>query len=116
MIGATNAFGIVGAGWVHVVVAVVVVTPAYLFALHRAGVGIGSVLRECGWPTVSAIPAIAAAAVVGNLISDPLPALLLGGGSALAVYGVLCGPWILRRVRGLRSVAVPNGEAVHAVD
>ncbi len=103
MVFATRAFGIAGAGWVHVIVAVGIILPAYLVALHRAGARVGRIFRAAAWPTVAAIPAIAAAFALHLVIAGPLPALLAGGLAAVLVYGALIFPWLRRHLRLLRA-------------
>ncbi len=100
---AARAWGIVGAGWVHVAVAVVVILPAYLIALARAGAHVGSIFRAATWPTLAAIPAIAVAVVIHLVIVAPLPALLVGGLAAGLVYGGLIFPWLRRHLKQLRA-------------
>lgn len=103
MIAATQAYGIVGAGWVHVVVAAVVILPAYLIALKLAGVRISQLARAAWWPTVATIPAVIVAFGAQSLISNSVLALLTGGLAALLVYASLMWPWLRRQLRNLRS-------------
>jgi PST family polysaccharide transporter len=112
MIAATTAFGIAGAGWAHVLVAALVILPAYLIALKLSGVRIGELARMAWLPTVATIPAVAAAIGATILISDPLLALLAGGGAALVVYAALVWPWLRKQVRVLRSSTVPAESGV----
>lgn len=103
MIFATQAFGIVGAGWVHVVVAVVVVLPAYALALRSAGVRFRTILRAAWWPTVAAVPAVAVAIGARLLIENPVGAVLVGGFGAVAVYLLVGWPWLRQHVRAIRG-------------
>ncbi|MCB1297621.1 MAG: oligosaccharide flippase family protein [Microthrixaceae bacterium] len=102
MIFATSAYGIVGAAWVHVAAAVVVILPAYLVVLQRAGVQVASILRAAVWPTIGALPATAAALLANLFITNALGALLVGGFAALAVYVITMWPWARRRLREYR--------------
>ncbi|MFE6735660.1 lipopolysaccharide biosynthesis protein [Microbacterium sp. NPDC057650] len=103
MIAGTTAYGLVGAGWVHVLVAILIVLPAYLIALRRSGVAVGAVLRACMWPTVASVPAVAAA--LGARIWVPAPALSLvvGGLAAVLVYSACMFPWARKHLRKLRG-------------
>lgn len=103
MVAATQAYGIQGAGWAHVVVAVVVILPAYLIALKLTGVKLGELARIAWLPTAATIPAVAAAVVATLFISAPVGALLVGGSAALVVYAALIWPWLRKQLRLLRS-------------
>lgn len=105
MIPAAHTWGIVGAGWAHVAVAVVVILPAYLAALRLSGVGVAPVLRALVAPTLAAVPAVAVALVARALVPDPLTNLAVGGGGFAATYLLALSPWLLRRVRMLRRPA-----------
>jgi lipopolysaccharide exporter len=114
MIVAGTTFGIVGAAWVHVLVAVVIILPAYLFALARAGVRLRQVLRAAAWPTLAALPALAVAVAVRLLIADSLTALLVGGLGAGLVYCLCIWPWVrgrLAEARALRAQPVAAEQA-----
>jgi len=104
MIVATRAYGIVGAGWVHVVVAVVVILPAYLIVLRRSGVRIRDFARAAWWPTVATVPAVAVAVAARLLIENSLLALLVGGVGSVLVYGALAFPWLRKHLRDVRGV------------
>lgn len=108
MVMATQAFGIVGAGWVHVLVAVFIVLPGYLLALHLSGVSVRAVLRRSWWPTVAAVPAGVVAWVVCLLVGDPLLQLLLGGMVAVAVYVATMWRWGMRE---WRAISPTDGKA-----
>lgn len=98
MIAATTAWGIAGAAWSHVLVAVAIVLPAYLLALRAAHVRLVPLVRAVWWPTVAAIPAAGAALAIRLSFDSAVLALLLGGSAAVAVYGLLVGPWLRRRL------------------
>ncbi|MCR2764202.1 lipopolysaccharide biosynthesis protein [Microbacterium sp. zg.B48] len=103
MIFATRAFGIIGAGWVHVVVAVVVILPAYAIALRAAGVRFTTVLRAAWWPTVAAVPAVGVAIAARVFLSDPVFAVLVGGLGAVVVYLLVGWPWLRAHARAIRG-------------
>jgi lipopolysaccharide exporter len=102
MVYATSAFGIVGAGWVHVIVALIIVLPAYLVILRRAGVRPVALLKRSWWPSVATVPAVGAAILSQSLFSGPLLRLFLGGALAGAVYAILIWPWARRELRRIR--------------
>ncbi|GAA4194839.1 lipopolysaccharide biosynthesis protein [Microbacterium oryzae] len=103
MVLATTSFGIVGAAWVHVVVALVVILPMYLIALRRCGVRLGALLRGAVWPTVATVPAFAVAGLAVALIGSALPALLVGGFAAVAVYLAVVWRWGKRELRAMSA-------------
>jgi lipopolysaccharide exporter len=107
MVFATRAFGILGAGWVHVIVALVVVLPAYLVILRRAGVGLLVVLKRAWWPSVATLPAAGAVVLTQSLVSGPVLRLLIGGAVASAVYLVVMWPWARREWRKVRRQTTP---------
>jgi lipopolysaccharide exporter len=99
MIVATTNFGIVGAGWVHLAVAVFVVLPAYLFALRRAGISLAGLAVACWPPLAAMVPASAVGLLASSLSSYPLWSFMLGGLTGAAVYGALLYRWAKRRIR-----------------
>lgn len=111
MIFATRTWGIIGAAWVHVIVAFVVILPAYAVALRSTGVRFVPFLRAAWWPTVATVPAVAVALLSRELIPGAVPALLAGGVAALAVYAALVLPWLRRRLRAGRRVVAAEGLA-----
>lgn len=111
MVAGTAAFGIVGAAWAHVLVAVVVVLPGYAIVLRRSDVRLAPMIRRAVWPTLAALPAIAAAIVCVALIETRLPALLAGGLASVAVYGALLFPWTRREWNRLRESRMSDGES-----
>ena len=113
MIYATSRFGIVGAGWAHVAVAVAWVLPAYVVVLSRSAIPARVLLRAAAWPTLASLPAIAGAAAAVVLIEDALVALLVGGAWAVVVYALLMLRWLRARVAQVLSsgtaAASPGG-------
>ncbi|MGX1793221.1 oligosaccharide flippase family protein [Microbacterium sp. NPDC055312] len=107
MIVGTSAYGIVGAGWVHVGIGLIVILPLYLVALARGGVTSRAIVRACLWPTIATIPATAAALGAALWLDGPILVLLAGGGAAVVVYLMCIAPWVLRRVRTLRRGPAP---------
>ena len=111
MIWATQSWGIVGAGWVHVVVAVVVILPAYLIALSSSGVRVSDFFKVAWWPSVAAVPAVAAAVAAHMLISQSLVALLAGGAASVLIYAAVVWPWLRRILRDVRRPAAVAEDA-----
>jgi len=111
MVFATRAYGIIGAGWVHVAVAIVVILPAYAVALRGTGVRAIEFVRAAWWPTVATIPTVAVAIGARALFPSAVPALLIGGAAAVLVYAALMWPWLRRHLRGVRpaSAEIPPG-------
>ncbi|WP_425956192.1 oligosaccharide flippase family protein [Xylanimonas sp. McL0601] len=114
MIVATRAWGIVGAGWVHVVVAVAVILPAFAIALRSSGVSLRALAAACWVPCAAAVPA-AAVAMLATRLESPVAATLLGGAGALLTYLVLAGPWLLRGWRTLRAAPAVAAEPAAAL-
>ncbi|QAY61958.1 hypothetical protein ET495_00055 [Xylanimonas allomyrinae] len=103
MVLVTPVYGIVGAAWVHLVIAVVVILPAYLVVLHRSGAHRREVLGRSVWPTAAAVPAIAVALLTRHLIEGSVAALLVGGFAAVGVFAVLVWPWARRQLALFRE-------------
>lgn len=103
MVYGTSAFGIVGAGWAHVLVAAVIVLPVYALVVAQSGVSVRAMLRQCAWPTAATLPAAAAAWLCTHYISDDVAALLLGGAAAGLIYGGLMWRWGRRELLRLKA-------------
>lgn len=101
MIIGVSAGGLAGAGWAHVIVAVVVVLPAYLLFLRRAHVPTVPFLRAWILPSVAAIPLAAALWVISATIA--LPILVLAGAAVAGVllYALPMSKWWVSRARSL---------------
>ena len=103
MVVATTRWGIVGAGWAHVIAAAGVAIPLYLLVLHRSGVQIAALIRVVWVPTLATLPALGAAAFVDSRVSGSLSSLVLGGLVALAIYTTVVGRWLSALIRSIRS-------------
>ncbi len=103
MLFATSRFGIVGAGWAHVVVAVFIVLPAYLKILGRTGIRLATMLRRLWWPTAGAMISVTAAVLVRVFLPGRLLQLLIGGALAGAVYAIVMWSWARRELRWIRQ-------------
>ncbi|MEU4731974.1 oligosaccharide flippase family protein [Streptomyces sp. NPDC023588] len=88
LVAGARTGGIVGVAQGHVLVAGAVVVPVFLLALHRGGVGLGTVARACAWPLLGG--AVMGAAVLGleRALGDGVVALLATGLAATLLYGV----------------------------
>ncbi|MEV8182576.1 oligosaccharide flippase family protein [Specibacter sp. NPDC078692] len=114
MIAATHLFGIVGGGWAHVVVGVMVVLPAYIWALRGTRADLRG-LAKVGWPPVLAgVPTWFVAHFVANLVSSPILAIGLGGIAGGAVYVALLFRWYARIVRS--ALLMKQGANNHVAD
>jgi PST family polysaccharide transporter len=108
MIFATRTYGIVGAGFAHISVAVSIALPSYLVVLRRCGVHAMEFVRACWWPTTATVPAVGLALLARAGIDHPLRALLVGGAGAVMIYTLLMWPWLRRRLAEIRTTAVPG--------
>ena len=103
MVLAVRQWGLVGAGWVHVAIALLVVVPAYGLCLHRAGVAVSRLLSACSVPVLALAPAAVVCWWVGRWeLSGPL-AILTGGACAVALYLAPLFPWCRQRLEELRD-------------
>lgn len=92
-----------GAALAHLTVAVLVVLPAYLVALSKAGADVVAVLRSLAVPALAVLPGAALAVWIATWPLPPLASLLLGGLALLVSTLLLVGRWTLRRARELRG-------------
>ena len=95
---ATGNFGISGAGWAHVVVAVAVVLPAYLLAARGSGADIVGVLNALWPPLLAAAPGGLAALAVSDRVEGVWLSLLAGGSAGTAVYAACLYGWVRRQL------------------
>jgi PST family polysaccharide transporter len=86
--------GIRGVGAGHVAVAVFVVTPAVLLALHGVGIGLRELVRNLARPAVGAALAGITAATVEAVVPGDFRQLALGGILAGVVYIAVMLPMI----------------------
>ncbi|WP_246042589.1 MULTISPECIES: oligosaccharide flippase family protein [Streptomyces] len=108
LVAGAGAGGIVGVAQGHVVVAGAVVVPVFLYALRRAGVGLGSVGRACAWPAAGGVVMAAAVTGLHRLLGDGVPALLATGAAGTLCYAVCVLPSLGHlRGAGRRAPAAP---------
>lgn len=98
MIVGVHAWGIVGAGVAHIAVAVVVVLPSYVAALHRHGVTVRAVATAAAPPLAAASATGALVWMCGHAVGGAWHALLVGGAAGVLVYLALIGRWVRPRL------------------
>jgi PST family polysaccharide transporter len=114
MMLAIEFFGLPGAGWAHVVVAAIIILPAYCWALRGVQAAIKPVLAVLWPPMLAAAAGWIAADYVASRQDSPLPALLLGGTCGLLVYAGLIYKWLrgfTQRVNRASDASSPAGRA-----
>jgi PST family polysaccharide transporter len=105
------AFGLAGAGWTHVVVALAVALPAYAVCLRRVGVDVAAFVRAWYVPLVCAVPATAACVGIAGTGLPHLRALAVGTVAALLLYALPLARWWLGHIDGLRNLStLPDDE------
>lgn len=99
-----SKLGLFGAGLAHILVAVVVVLPSYLYCLSKRAIAPRAFFK--GWilPTVVAIPVGIACWVTVTTTRPALLALALGGIVASCLYLAPMAPWLIRRMAMIRNV------------
>lgn len=106
---------IAGVAAAHLIVAVLLVCPAYAVALHRCGADIRAILTRL-WPPILAASAAGAAAVAAMTVAPgPLAGLLAGGLTGSTIYALLLARWFARQINGLRQW-MPAHEAARELD
>jgi PST family polysaccharide transporter len=100
MIGATTD-GIRGAAIAHLLVAFILMVPAFGLALTRAGLPLGPVRRALARPLAAALGMALVVVVIERTVDDNLVALVTAGFVGLAVYGSV----VLQWWRGRASLA-----------
>ena len=100
MVVGVHAWGIVGAGVAHLVVAFTVVLPAYLLVLNRRGVPFLALVRAAAPPFGAALVAGAAVWASSQAIDVAWHALALGSSIGIVVYLALLRRWLRSRLSG----------------
>ena len=104
-------YGIVAAAWAHLVVAVVVVLPAYLVATSRSGADIRRIMLVVWPPLAVGIPCCVVGWAVAGAFDNPLVSLLVGGSATGIAYLLLLGRWLRRAVTSAQAGASPHPSA-----
>lgn len=99
LMAGADAGGIEGVAQGHLLVAGAVVVPVFLVALHRGGIGLGTVARACAWPFLGGVVMTALVLGLELLLGDGVLALLATGSAAVLCYAVCVLP-SLRFLRG----------------
>lgn len=96
--------GSVGAAAAHLLVALLIVVPAYGVAIRGSSASVRAVASQL-WPPIAAA-SVAAGGVVGitTVVTSPFPALLLGTLIGAGIYVLLLRNWFIRRLRTLFSL------------
>lgn len=94
-----GAVGSSGAAIAHLGTAVLIVCPAYAFALRASGANLLAIGARLWPPVAAAVPAAGAAIVVMALQPTPLASLFAGGAAGTCVYALLLLAWFRRQVR-----------------
>lgn len=101
----TKSAGITGTGAAHLLIAAAFVLPVLLVMLYRAGSDVGAVLQVLWPPVVAAVPAAACVWITQQVVGADLGRFLIGGLVGTAVYVLLLGKWLLRRLRNADRLA-----------
>ncbi len=115
MVVGVRSFGLRGAGWTHVAVAVAVVVPLYLVGLRRAGVDVRLLVRPWAVAAAAAAPAAVVTAVVVGRLRDapPVVAVAAGGLTAVATFVLPLHRWCRRSVGApaapVTATPIPGG-------
>jgi lipopolysaccharide exporter len=102
MVVGVHAWGIVGAGVAHLVVAFTVVLPAYMLALNRQGVPLPAIVRAAAPPIGAALVTGSAVWASSQAINVAWQALVLGSSIGILVYLALLRRWLRYRLSGSR--------------
>jgi lipopolysaccharide exporter len=106
MIGCVHAWGIVGAGIAHLIVAGTVVLPVYLFVLGRQGVSLPALARAIAPPLGGALLTCAVVWAASRAVGVPWHAVVLGCAIGLLTYLALLRRWLQPRLSGRPAPAV----------
>jgi PST family polysaccharide transporter len=102
MIGCVHAWGIVGAGVAHLIVAVVVVLPVYLLVLGRQGVSLPALARAAAAPVGAAVLTGTVVWVSSRAVDHAWRAVVLGAAIGVVVYAATLHRWLRPRLSASR--------------
>lgn len=105
-------FGIIGAAYAHILVAVGVVLPAYLIALRRERIPVTHLGRTLLVPLLAVVPAVAGAVAVTVLVPALWAQLVIGGLVGAGIYAALAFRGLRRWMVRLRSLDAPAAPTV----
>ncbi|HEY9291180.1 MAG TPA: oligosaccharide flippase family protein [Microlunatus sp.] len=108
-------FGLAGAGLTHLVVAMAIPLPLYLYFCRKATVRVGTLLRSCFVPTIAIVPLAVASWIACSTITSPWLAVATSAGLAVLLYVLPLARWWLGRIRRLRAAPVSTGAAAETV-
>lgn len=98
---AVSWFGLKGAGWAHVVVAIVVVMPAYGVCLRAVHVDAAAFLAGWSRPLLTALPAMLTCTWIGTRQENPLALLIVGSAALMLLFVLPNLRWWLRALQQL---------------
>ena len=102
---AVDLGGALGAGVAQVLVAVVLVVPAYLVVLVRSvGLPLRVLVMPAGWPLAAAVTAGGMAYLVADRLASPWAKLVGAGGCFAVIYLLVLGVWLLHLKRELNGL------------
>lgn len=102
--------GITGVGIGHVVVAGVLVGPAFLWSLSRIGIGARSIARACWRPLFGGVVMAATSLLVTHLAGTGPPGLAAAIVAAIAIYGSIVFPMRTLLRNPLQESSAESGE------
>jgi PST family polysaccharide transporter len=102
MIGCVHAWGIVGAGVAHLIVAGGIVLPVYLVVLGRQGVSLPALARAAAAPVGAALLTGAVVWMSSSAVDRAWQAVVLGGAIGVVVYAGMLHRWLRPRLSASR--------------
>jgi PST family polysaccharide transporter len=85
-IAGTHLDGIRGAAIAQLLVAALIVLPAFVFVLHKRGLSLWPTVLACRRPLIGAVLIVVGAVAVHAVVSGPWPQLLVGMAVSVVVY------------------------------
>lgn len=108
LVAATRMDGSIGAAAGQLAVSLVIVTPAYCWALARAGASLRLLWAAVWPPAAAAIPAAGVTLLVMEVADGPVARLLVGGAAGCSIYGLIIGRWLRRRLAVASRLGDPS--------
>jgi lipopolysaccharide exporter len=113
MVVGVHAWGIAGAGIAHIVVALIVVLPAYILALNRQGIRIQALVHAAAPPIGAALVTGVAVWASTQAIDVAWRALVVGMSVGTLVYVALLHRWLRSRLAGTRPSTSEHSTRKH---